>query len=583
MTRFASEVTDCRVCAAIRDCKLSVTFVGLFSFFENLLMLAVPLYMLQVYDRVLTSNSKATLISLSIVTIGTLGVVSMLSLGRSRILSAASDWLDRRLSPGLFERAVQSRLKAGAYGAEALDDLATIRGFSTSPSMANFFDIPWTFVFIGVGFMLHPWFGYLATGSAILLVVIALIGELLGRAPVMLAGQAGMAARRRLEATVRNAEVIEAMGMMKPVRERWAVVNEEKLELQAIAQRRIGIFAALTKFIRLAAQTLTLGMGAWLVIGLEATGGVMIAASIILGRALAPIEQAIGGWRSVLSARASLRRLKAFALEHEYRPATMPLPAPTGVLSAEQVVFRPPDPAGEPILKGISFRLGAGETLAVIGPSGAGKTTLARLLVGAVAPFSGVVRLDNADIFSWNRDEIGKYIGYLPQDIELFSGTVGENISRMGKMDADKVVQAARLAGVHDLILRLPRGYETEVGPDGQYLSGGQRQRVALARAIYGPPRVIILDEPNSNLDGEGDAALEKAVRALRECGTTMVLITHKINLVKAADKVLMLRDGQVEKFGPRDAVLGQMMGPVGVVRGAQGNAAAPDMQGTAE
>ena len=403
---------------------------------------------------------------------------------------------------------------------------------------------------------------------------------------MMLAGQAGMAARRRLEATVRNAEVIEAMGMMGAVREKWAVVNEEKLLLQAIAQRRTGTFAALKKFIRLAAQTLTLGMGAWLVIGLEATGGVMIAASIILARALAPIEQAIGGWRSVLSARASLRRLKAFALEREYRPATMPLPAPEGAVTAEQLVFRPPNPAGEPILKGVSFRLESGESLAVIGPSGAGKTTLARLLVGAVAPFSGVVRLDNADIFSWNRDDIGKYLGYLPQDIELFPGSVGENIGRMGKMDAEKVVQAAQLAGVHDLILRLPRGYETEVGPDGQYLSGGQRQRVALARAIYGPPKVMVLDEPNSNLDGEGEVALEKALLALKECGTTVILITHKINLVKSVDKVLLLRDGRVEKFGPREAVLGKLMGPVGVVQGAHVKpvkSTVQDVQGAAE
>jgi ATP-binding cassette subfamily C protein EexD len=567
MTIFASEVPDCRVCAAIRDCKLSIFFVGVFSFFENLLMLAVPLYMLQVYDRVLTSNSKPTLISLSVITIGTLAVISVLSMSRSRMLSAASEWLDRRLSPGLFERAVQSRLKSSPYGAEALDDLANIRGFATSPGMAAFFDLPWTFVFIGFSFILHPWFGYLAIAAALILVIIALAGEWLSREPVMLAGQAGMVARRRLEATVRNAEVIEAMGMMEPIRRKWALVNNEKLDLQATAQRRTTTFAALTKFVRLASQILTLGAGAWLVIGLEATGGVIIAASIILSRALAPIEQTIGSWRNVISSRVALKRLKNFALEHEYRPSAMPLPAPSGAITAEQLVFRPPDITAAPILKGVSFNLLAGESLVIIGPSGAGKTSLARLMVGAVPPFSGIVRLDGADIFSWDRDEIGKYLGYLPQDIELFAGTVGENIARMMDVDAPKVVEAAMLAGVHELILRLPRGYETEVGPDGQHLSGGQRQRVALARAVYGPPKVIVLDEPNSNLDGDGEAALERAIGALKAIGATVILITHKINLVKSADKVLMLRDGVVEKFGPRQAVLGQLMVPVEVFK----------------
>ena len=346
------------------------------------------------------------------------------------------------------------------------------------------------------------------------------------------------------------------------IRRRLQRFNDRKLELQAEAQKRAATFTAMTKFIRLAAQTLTLGLGAWLVLGLEATGGIMIAASIILTRALAPIEQAIGSWRSVVASRGGLMRLKAFALEKEYRPSMMPLPEPSGRIDVEQLVFRLLDNHSAPILKGVGFRLDAGESLAIIGPSGAGKTTLARLLVGAVPPFSGVVRLDSADIFSWDRRQVGTFVGYLPQDIELFSGSVAENIARLMEVDSDKVVAAAKMAGVHDLILRLPKGYETQIGPDGQHLSGGQRQRVALARAMYGPPRLVVLDEPNSNLDGEGDLALEGAIKAMKAGGMTVIVITHKINLVQNVDKILMLRDGLVERFGLRQAVLAEMMGP---------------------
>ncbi|AKO96992.1 type I secretion system ABC transporter, PrtD family [Marinovum algicola DG 898] len=562
MTRFASEIKDCRVCAAIRDCKHSVLMVGVFSFFENLLMLAAPLYMLQVYDRVLTSQSLPTLVSLTLVTLTALAALSLLHVARGRLTAAAADWLERRLSPGLFERAVQARLRSSPYGPEALDDLATVSGFATSPGMSAFFDLPWTLVFIAVAYMLHPWFGHLAVASAILLFVIALTGERLSREPVVRAREAAMIARRRLADTSRNAEVIEAMGMMEPIRQRWAGINAQKLQLQAQAQSRAGSFAGLTRFIRLSAQTATLGVGAFLVIGAEATGGVMIAASIILTRALGPIEMTIGAWRQVVATRAALQRLKAFALEREYRPVAMTLPAPAGRLAAEKLVFRLPDGHSEPVLKGLDFAVEPGSSLAVIGPSGAGKSTLARLLVGALPPFAGVVRLDGADIFSWDRSRIGDYLGYLPQGVELFAGTVAENIARMCEVDPDKVVTAARLVGIHEMILKLPQGYETQIGAEGAYLSGGQRQQVGLARAMYGMPALIVLDEPNSNLDGAGDAALDRAVRAATQAGSTVVIITHKMNLVQNMSHVLMLRNGLVEAFGERQAVLAKLMQP---------------------
>lgn len=551
----------CRICEAIRACKGAVVAVAVFSFCENLLMLAAPLYMMQVYDRVLASRSIDTLFYLTLVLLLALAVHGLLDLARGRILAATATWLDQKLSPELFERAVQSRLRGRSYGPEAISDLATIRGFVASPGMTAMFDLPWTGIFVTAAYMLHAYLGHLAVASSVLLLSMASIGELVTRRPIRRATEWGMLSKRDLDATTRNAEVIEAMGMMPAVARDWATRNAEALELQAIILRRTTLIASATKFVRLAVQSLGLGLGAWLVLEQQATGGIMIAASILLSRAVAPIEQSIGAWKSIVTVRAALKRLKAFGLEPGYRPQSMPLPAPTGLVSVENLVFST-NPATPPIVKGVSFTLQAGESLGIVGPSGAGKSTLARLLVGALAPTRGVVRLDGADIFTWDRDQIGQFVGYLPQDIELFAGSVSKNISRMTDCAPEAVVDAAKMANVHEMILRLPKGYHTEIGEGGQHLSGGQRQRIALARALLGKPRLVVLDEPNSNLDGDGEIALVKAITALNQAGCTVVVVTHRTSLVQHVDKMLLLRDGQLEAFGPRNEVFARLVGP---------------------
>ena len=552
---------DCRVCAAIRACKGAGLAVGAFSFAENLLMLAAPLYMMQVYDRVLASRSGETLVYLTLITAFALLALGVIDLARGRLLNGVATWLEQRLAPGLFERAVQSRLRGSNYGPEAMSDLSAVRSFVTSPGMVALFDLPWSAIFIAVAFMLHPWFGYLAVGACILLLGLGVLGEVFTRKPIQTAAEAGMLLRRQVDAMSRNAEVIEAMGMMPAVTRRWGLFNAQAQTMNRTISDRLTLLASTTKFIRLLLQSTGLALGAYLVIGQQTTGGAMIASSILLARAFGPVEQMVGAWRGLMGVRGSVQRLKAFALQPEYRPEAMRLPRPEGRLSVEGLVYRL-SAYETPILKGISFELEPGETLAVIGGSGAGKSTLARLLVGSVPAATGLVRLDGADVFSWSRADIGQYLGYLPQDVELFAGTVSENIARLSEIVPEKIVAAAKLADVHELILRLPGGYETDIGDGGRHLSGGQRQRIALARAVYDQPRLVVLDEPNSNLDGDGEQALLGALTALKAAGSTVVVVTHRPALVQHADKVLLLRDGQIETFGLRQEVFAQLTRP---------------------
>jgi len=549
--------TDCRVCAAIRASLPALAVAAALSLAHNLLLLAVPLHLMQVFDRVLASRSLETLVSLTAIALFALVVAGVLDIARGRMLVDISAWLDRRLALGLFERAVQGPLRGQRYSTEAMNDLAIMRGFAGSPAMITLFDLPWTLVYIGAAFLLHPVFGYVALGTLAVLLATGMAAQTMLRGPARWTAEATMQVRRNVEAVSRNAETIEAMGMMQPIALGWLARHQASVARHCEAEYSVAWLLPVSRFIRLAAQVLIVSCGAWLAGRGEATAGAIIGAVFMLAMTVAAPERAIGIWKEALAARDAMLRLKGFALEPEYRPQMdMQLPAPEGALAVEAVVYGVPG-AAAPILKGVSFQLAAGEGLAIIGASAAGKSTLARLLAGAVPASAGKVRLDGADIFAWDRQRLAPHIGYMPQDVQLFAGTVAENIARMQEADPQQVVAAAEMADAHQLILGLPAGYETQVGEDGHQLSAGHRQRIGLARALLGSPRLVILDEPNSNLDGDGEAALARALARIKLAGATVVLITHRPALLQQMDKVLILRDGAVQAFGPCNEVLG--------------------------
>ena len=535
--------------------------VGVFSLFINVLMLTAPLYMLQVFDRVLTSRSVETLIMLTLIAGVALLALAALDALRGAALVRIGTWLDGRIGAPVLAASITAAVRKGdGASVQRLRDLSTLRTFLTGPGIFPVMDAPWTPIFIAVIFLLHPILGWVSLAGALVLFGLAVSNEVTTRGLLGRAGGASVAALRQAEAAIRNADSVEAMGMMPALIRRWHERNAEALTLQSVASMRSGGITAASKFARLALQVGILGAGAWLVILNELTPGAMIAGSILMGRALAPVEQAIGTWRSLIAARGAYERVKKQLDDSEPRGQAMPLPPPSGRLNVEGVSFVHPG-AEAPTLRAVSFQLQPGETLGLIGPTAAGKTTLARLLVGNLVPRAGHVRLDAMDVAQWEAEDLGRHIGYLPQDVELFGGTVRENIARMDMGDAEAVVAAAGLAGVHDMILRLPKGYDTEIGEGGATLSGGQRQRIALARAVYGSPRLIVLDEPNANLDGEGEEALVKAIGVLRENKVSIVVIAHRPSILQTADKVLVLRAGAVQVVGPRDEVLAKLTG----------------------
>ncbi len=533
---------------------------GFFSFFINMLMLTAPLYMLQIYDRVLTSRSDATLIAITVLAGSLLVIMGVLDLVRSRVLVRVGNRIDQQLNARVFA-AVFARMVRGVRSERslALRDLDSVRQFLTGPGPFAFFDAPWVPFYIGVVYLFHPILGFIALGGAVFLFMLALLSEVLTRNPLQTAGAEVASAYAFADASLRNAEPLEAMGMLEGLRRRWASQHGRGLALQARASDRAGMLTATSKVARMFLQVAILGAGAALAIRQEITPGVMIAASILMGRALAPVEQAIGSWRQFVGARTSYRRLRNLLDDSPVSQQRLQLPAATGRIELENVVAAPPG-AKKPVLKGISFTLMPGEALGVIGPSAVGKSTLARVLVGVWPTNAGAVRLDGAEIQHWDREALGPQIGYLPQDVELFGGSVTENISRLYPDPPDEaVVAAAQLAGVHEMVLGFPDGYETQIGDDGGFLSGGQRQRVGLARALYGPPALVVLDEPNSNLDNAGDQALMKAILALKQCGTTVIVMAHRPSAIAAVDKILMLNDGRVAAFGPKDEVLSKV------------------------
>jgi PrtD family type I secretion system ABC transporter len=544
---------------ALRACRRQFVLVGLFSGVVNLLQLTTSIYMMQVFDRVLATRILDTLLYLSLIAVAAVLVLALLEAVRGQVMQRLASWVEHRVAPEGFVRAIESTLRGRPYRMEALRDLAVCRGYLGSPGALSLYDVPWVPVYLAVIFLLHPVMGWIAVGGALLLFALTLTSELSTSRLLREANTAAMTSQRRADAISRNAEVIDSMGMLPSVIGRWRESVAAISEPQQRAADRAAVLLAATKFFRLAVQIAILGVGAYLVLMQELTSGASIAGSIIMGRALAPVEQMIGGWKQLVHARQAYRRLTGFLSMPRIRPPGLPLPEPTGRLAVERVTFGFPGQSSA-IIKGVSFNLAPGESLAVIGPSAAGKTTLIRLLIGTTQPSAGTVRLDGADVFTWQREDFGRHVGYLPQDVELFDGTVLMNIARMGEADPEAVFEAAKLAGCHEMILRLPQGYDTEIGDGGQHLSGGQRQLIGLARAMFGRPKMVVLDEPNSNLDGDAEQALIRGLEALKAQGTTVVLVSHRPTLVQGVDKVLLLRDGAAEAFGPRAEVLKRLM-----------------------
>ncbi|HNQ48119.1 type I secretion system permease/ATPase [Hydrogenophilus thermoluteolus] len=530
--------------------------VGAFSFVINLLQFTAPLYMLQVYDRVLSSHNTTTLLVLTILVVGLFLLMAVIEFIRSRVLVRVGAAMEAKINQRIFDAAFEATLRRGGANArQALSDLTQLRQFVTGNGPFAFFDAPWFPIYLAACFVLHPLIGWFSVGAALILIVLTVVTEVATQKPLAEANKYANQATNFAHNQLANAEVVEAMGMLPALRQRWKARHVQHLVLQAVASDRAGLISAITRFVRITSQSLVLGLGAWLVLQNELTPGAMIVGSILMGRALAPIDQLIANWRGFVQARLAYERLGELLTAFPARPPRLSLPPPKGHVSVEGVVAVPPG-SQTPVVRGVTMEIPPGTVVGVIGPSGSGKSTLARLLVGVWAPAAGKVRLDGADVTQWDKAELGPYIGYLPQDIELFDGTIAENIARFGPLDSERIVEAAQRAGVHDLILRLPQGYDTPIGPGGMVLSGGQRQRVALARALYGDVRLIVLDEPNSNLDDIGETLLVRALAEMKRQGRTVVVITHRTSVLQVVDRLAVMRDGMLHAYGPRDQVL---------------------------
>jgi ATP-binding cassette subfamily C exporter for protease/lipase len=529
-----------------------------FSTLISLLALMPTVYMLEVYDRVVNSRSGMTLLMLTVLIVLAYAVMELLEKIRGALMRAAGVQVDEALSKRIYDAMFLGFLKRQVGGStQVLNDLKLVREFLASPALMAIFEAPVALVALALIFAISPVLGWASVLGAIAQIGVAYMNERATRKPLNEANRSAVGAQQFAEASLRNAHVMESMGMLDAVHARWQKRQNEFLAYQATASEGAGLWTAMSKAVQQIMSSLLLGLGAWLLLNNMLNGGasMMIIGSVLGGRVLAPLSQLVAQWNSVVNVRGAWARLEGLLSQVPAKPEAMPLPAPKGVLTVEGLMAGAPGQQ-VPIVRGVQFALNPGEVLAVVGPSASGKTTLARLLVGLWPAMGGKVRLDGADVHTWDKTELGPYLGYLPQGVELLDGTLAENIARFGDVDMAQVEAAARLVGVHELIMSLPQGYNSPVGRDGAMLSGGQRQRVGLARALYGKPVFVVLDEPNSSLDEAGDTALANAIAALKQLGTTFVVMTHRTSVLGVADKMLIMRDGAQQAFGPRDEVL---------------------------
>ena len=533
-----------------------------FSVIVNVLVLAPSAYMMEVYDRVVNSRSHMTLLMLTLMVVGVYALLEALEWVRRQVMHDAGIEFDKGLRARVFSSIYSARLlNLPVGGAQALKDLKNIREFLPSPALLAVVDAPLALLVLVLIFLMAPTLGGFAVAGALMQFAIGVVNERRIKQPLLAANRSAIDAYGYADGVIRNAQVIESMGMLGDIHKRWMGRQREFLLQQAVASDHAGTNSALSKLVQSLLGSLLLGMGCWLTLKGELHGSGMIVASILGGRVLAPLVQIIGSWRQVEGTLESFNRLDALLKELPLPDKSMPLPPPTGFLSVEGVVAGAPRSPIQ-ILKGVTFRVAAGGSLAIVGPSASGKTTLARLLVGIWPSMQGKVRLDGNDVYQWDKEELGQYVGYLPQTVELFEGTIAENVARFGEPDLEKVCEACRLVGLEVFIEQLPKGYDTQVGDDGSFLSGGERQRVALARALYGMPKFVVLDEPNASLDEAGDAALLNAVKMLRAQGTTVIVMTHRLNILGAIEHMLVLVDGQVQRFGTCQEVLAALQSP---------------------
>lgn len=566
----SSKIKENQLIAVLKEAKPVFLTVFIFAFVVNIFMLITPLYSLQVLDRVISSRSLETLFYLTLLMFGIYVALTLMQTARSFTLIKLGEWLDKKLSPALFIVALKNAVSHKNMGiANSLRDLQTVKGFLTSAGINTLFDAPWSIVYVIVLFIIHPWMGWISIIGAILIMLSAFINAFAVNQGISQSNEFNIKGMNQSEIANRNAEVIEAMGMVKAVVKHWSHFNSTSLDYQSVASYRNGVISNFSRYmIRMVLQMFVTGIGAYLAVTRphEMSVGGMITSSIMVGRALAPFDGAIEVWKQVTGAMKSYTRLIQAFEDKSLREEGMSLPSPKGDISVENVFFvpqssipkdLPPGTTPPYVLKGVSFELKAGEVLAIIGPSAAGKSTLAKLIVGVWKPNQGVVRLDGADVYSWNRDQFGKHVGYLPQDVELFSGTIKSNIGRLlDDVNPEEIVEAAQKSGAHDLILRLPKGYDTDIGVGGANLSGGQRQRIGLARAFFGKPKLVVLDEPNANLDEAGELALVQAIENAKADKVTTIVVSHRPSILSSVDKILILQNGAVAAFGTREEIL---------------------------